>query len=116
MKSYNEKIEKRRDIANIYDSYLKDIKEVSLPPSPKAKSNNFDIYQNYEIQVERRAELQKFLKENGVGTIIQWGGWMLHQFSKLNLVSNAPYAEKMSKRMLLLPMNHILTKEEVIYM
>ena len=115
LKSYNEKIEKRRDIANIYDSYLKDIKEVSLPPSPKAKSNNFDIYQNYEIQVERRAELQKFLKENGVGTIIQWGGWMLHQFSKLNLVSNAPYAEKMSKRMLLLPMNHILTKEEVIY-
>ena len=59
--------------------------------------------------------LKNFLKENGVGSIIQWGGWMLHQFKKLPMKSHAPYAEKMSKRMLLLPMNHMLKDEEVRY-
>ncbi len=115
LKTYRNKIIRRREIAEIYNSNLKSIEDILLPPPPNANSLNFDIYQNYEIQVSKRSELQEFLKKNGVGTIIQWGGWMLHQFKKLNLKSNAPYAEMMSKKMLLLPMNHILTNEEVLY-
>ena len=113
--TYSEKIKRRRELAILYHKKLKDIKHILLPPSPEEKSHHFDIFQNYEIQVPKRQELQDFLKVNGVGTIIQWGGWMLHQFKKLNLKANAPYAEKMSKKMLLLPMHHMLKDEEVIY-
>ena len=46
---------------------------------------------------------------------MQWGGWMVHQFDQLNLKSQCPYAEKMSKKMLLLPMNHFLLDTDVEY-
>ena len=63
---------------------------------PVCTSKHFDIFQNYEIAAPRRDELKEFLASKGVGTLIQWGGWMLHQFDDLNLRSHAPYAEKLS--------------------
>ena len=115
LKSYEEKINRRREIATIYDESLRSKSHIILPPSPSEDSHHFDTYQNYEIQIDERDKIRNYLRENGVGTIIQWGGWMLHQFTKLSLKAKAPYAEKMSKRMLLLPMNHMLKDEEVIY-
>ncbi len=110
-----ERISRRRNIASIYDEMLRDKKDILLPPAPQLNSKYFDTYQNYEIQLDRRDGLRDYLKMNGVGTIVQWGGKMLHQFKKLSLKNEAPYAEKMSKRMLLLPMNHMLEDEEVKY-
>ena len=113
--SFPKRIKRRREIALIYDEMLSDKRDIILPPGPNENSKNFDTYQNYEIQSNKRNDLKDFLKDNGVGTIIQWGGWMLHQFEKLSLKANAPYAEDMSQRMLLLPMNHMLSDEEVRY-
>jgi len=115
LKKYDSYIEKRRKIATLYFSKLNKLNDISLPPPPSNNNVYFDIFQNYEIQVKQRDELKEFLLKNGIGTIIQWGGWMLHQFKDLNLKSDCNYAEEMSKRMLLLPMNHLLSLEQVEY-
>lgn len=115
LKSYDFYINKRRAIASLYHSKLNHIEDILLPPPPTNGGEYFDIFQNYEIQVKERDELREYLLKNGIGTIIQWGGWMIHQFKDLNLKSDHNYAEKMSKRMLLLPINHLLSLEEVEY-
>ena len=89
--------------------------DLILPPPPDEGNINFDIFQNYEIQSSKRDELKQFLKNKNIGTIIQWSGWMLHQFDDLGLKGSAPYAEEMSKRMLLLPMNQYLSVDEIKY-
>ena len=75
----------------------------------------FDVYQNYEIEAERRDELKAYLAENGIGTIIQWGGNAVHQFEKLGFKATLPYIEQLFTRMLMLPMNDSLTDEDIQY-
>jgi len=77
--------------------------------------DHFDVYQNYEIEAEQRDELRAFLKEKGIGTIIQWGGKAVHQFEKLGFKVSLPFVEKMFTRCLMLPMNRSLTGEDVTY-
>ena len=113
LKYYDEAISRRREIASRYHEGLRDIESLILPPPPGSDLNRFDIFQNYEIQSDRRESLRSYLSERGVGTIIQWGGYMLHQFKDLGLRACAPYAEEMSKRYMMLPMHHLLTDEQV---
>ena len=117
LKSYPESINRRRKLANIYHSELSDLDQLILPPPPLENSSNYDIFQNYEIQcpAKKREELINFLKSNKIGTIIQWSGWMLHQFKDLNLKYECHYAEELSKRFLLLPMNNYLSDEQVLF-
>ena len=105
--------ERRRAIARIYDERLRDLEELLLPPGPDGDDARYDVFQNYEVEAERRGELREALAQAGVGTIIQWGGHMIHQFEKLGLRANAPYAEAMSSRYLLLPIHHLLSDDEV---
>lgn len=115
LRHYDENIRRRRAIAARYDERLRDIPQLLLPPGPDADPQRFDIFQNYEIEVEDRDALRQWLTERGVGTILQWGGTMIHQFVDLGLRSNAPYAEAMSARYMMLPMHHLLSDEDVEY-
>lgn len=115
LKTYDEAIARRREIASYYQERLAGLNQLLLPPAPDADPQRFDIFQNYEIQAKDREALREFLSSNGVGTIIQWGGWMLHQFDDLGLVSDAPYAEEMSHCNMMLPMHHMLTTEDISY-
>lgn len=112
---YDEAIARRRSIAQLYQDALGGCKELILPPSPGSDEKRFDIFQNYEIQADNRDLLRAHLSNVGIGTILQWGGWMVHQFDDLALTSDAPYAEEMSKRFMLLPMHHMLSDEDVTY-
>ena len=113
---YSEYLHRRREIASMYQERLGDLNRLQLPPQPDFESNNrFDIYQNYEILAEERDELKKYLHQNNIGTIIQWGGWMIHHFKKLNNNLSAPYSDEYAKKMLLLPMNHFLSNDEIEY-
>lgn len=98
-----------------YNNRLAELDELILPPSPGSDPRRFDIFQNYEIQAQNRDALRNHLAEKGIGTILQWGGWMVHQFNDLGLRSDAPYAEAMSKRFMMLPMHHMLTDEDAGY-
>ena len=75
----------------------------------------FDIFQNYEVQAENRDGLRVWLADRGIGTILQWGGWMIHQFDDLKLRTDAQYAEEMSHRFMMLPMHPLLSDDDVDY-
>ena len=74
-----------------------------------------DVYQNYEITAERRDELKTYLNTRKVGTHIQWGGKLVHQFKRLGFEHALPFSEDLTSRMLMLPMNMSLTNQEVDY-
>ncbi|MBU0472860.1 MAG: DegT/DnrJ/EryC1/StrS family aminotransferase [Bacteroidetes bacterium] len=112
---YKNEIERRREIASIYQTNLGSITEIKLPPSPNSDTIHFDVFQNYEIEAERRDELKKYLFERGIGTIIQWAGKTVHQFKDLKFNVSLPFTENMIAKSLMLPMNTSLTDEDVLY-
>ena len=112
---YADEIGHRRKIAALYQEKLGDLKELVLPPAPDSHPDHYDIFQNCEIEAEHRDELRAYLKEHGVGTLIQWGGKAVHQFEKLGFNVRLPYTERMFTRCLMLPMNRSLSDEDVAY-
>jgi dTDP-4-amino-4,6-dideoxygalactose transaminase len=115
MRIYPQEIERRRALASRYQQGLQGIHELTLPPAPDASPDHFDIYQNYELEAERRDELRAHLEANGVKTIIQWGGKAIHQFHNLGFKVDLPRTTHLFTRCFLLPMNTALTNEEVDY-
>ena len=115
LKSYDKVIQRRREVAKIYQDRLGGIYELQLPAGPVVDGDNFDTYQNYELQAENRNELQKFLKENGIGTLIQWGGTAIHQFTNLGFEQFCPNTDKFFKKCIMLPMNVFISNDDVHY-
>jgi dTDP-4-amino-4,6-dideoxygalactose transaminase len=116
LRYYTGEIERRRQIARIYNERLQTIKELTLPPAPDESGPHFDVFQNYEVEAERRDSLRQYLKENGIGTIIQWNGTPVHQFKKLNLPKyHLPKTDRFFERCFLLPMNTSLSNDDVNY-
>jgi dTDP-4-amino-4,6-dideoxygalactose transaminase len=114
-RDYDETVRRRRSIAALYDSLLSDLAELVLPPGPDADADHFDVYQNYEIEADRRDELRGYLSERGIGTILQWGGTPVHQFKGLGFDVSLPATERFFERCLMLPMNMMVTDDEVRY-
>lgn len=113
---YADEITRRRQIAAKYQERLGHLNQLHLPPAPDANPDYFDVYQNYEIEAEQRDELKVFLKENGVGTLIQWSGQPVHSITSLGFSGTGlPYTEKMFTKCLMIPMNTALTDDDVDY-
>jgi len=113
---YSDEIIRRREIAQIYHDKLSSVSQLLLPPAPNENLDYFDVYQNYELEAERRDELKIFLKDNGVGTLIQWGGQPVHSITSLGFSGKGlPYTEQMFTKCLMIPMNTALTNEDVEY-
>lgn len=110
---YPQAIARRREIASQYHEAFSGIPALRLPPPPVDDGTYFDIYQNYELCTERRDALRKHLAENGVGTIVQWGGFGIHQLHGLGFSGDLPRTDRFFRESLLLPMNHILTDDQV---
>jgi dTDP-4-amino-4,6-dideoxygalactose transaminase len=115
LKRYDAQIARRRDIARRYRARLGNLAEVRLPPGPDDDAEHFDIFQNYEIEAQRRDQLREHLKSRGVGTLVQWGGKAVHQFRKLGFTQSLPYTEELFTRLLMLPMNMSLGDDDVDY-
>ena len=58
----------------IYNNELSSLSELTLIPEPSKKTDNYDVYQNYEISVNQRDKLKKYLERNGIKTLVQWNG------------------------------------------
>lgn len=114
-RDYQSIIDHRRSLAAAYQEQLADLKELVLPPAPDADERHFDVYQNYEIEADRRDELRAYLKEHGIGTLIQWGGKAVHQFERLPVKASLPATERFFQRCLMLPMNMMVTTDDVEY-
>jgi dTDP-4-amino-4,6-dideoxygalactose transaminase len=114
MTYYEEAIARRREIARRYHDALCQFSDVRLPPPPSEWAY-FDIYQNYEICTEKRDDLRKVLAERAVGTIIQWGGFGIHQLKGLGFYQDCKKTDRFFENSMLLPMNHILSDTQVDY-
>jgi len=116
MKTFAQDLERRRAIARIYDAGLREVRELHLPPAPDSDARHHDVFQNYEIESERRDALKAHLEERGVRTIVQFGGKAVHQFANLGFEGvRLPFTERMYQRLLLLPMNTTLTDQDANY-
>jgi dTDP-4-amino-4,6-dideoxygalactose transaminase len=73
------------------------------------------VYQNYELEAERRDELRTYLKDRSIGTLIQWGGKAVHQLERLGLKASLPVTERFFTRCLMLPMNMMVSTEDAEY-
>jgi dTDP-4-amino-4,6-dideoxygalactose transaminase len=115
LRDYGRIVERRQAVAARYQARLGDLSELLLPPAPDADPDHFDVYQNYEIEAERRDELRAHLKAAGVGTLVQWGGKAVHQWQALGYRVSLPRTELLFRRCLMLPMNLTLTDDDVDY-
>ena len=113
---YKDEINRRREIALLYDKNLSSVNEILLPPAPNSDPSYFDVFQNYEIEAERRDQLKLFLNENGIGSLIQWNGQPVHSITSLGFSgSGLPYTENMYEKCLMIPMNTSLKNDEINY-
>ena len=110
---YDSSIARRREIAAMYTEGLNDLAQLVLPPAPNSDPDHYDVFQNYEIEAERRDDLKAFLGERGVGTAIQWAGSPVHAFEGLGFTQKLPYTERLFTRSLLLPLHAFLADEDV---
>jgi dTDP-4-amino-4,6-dideoxygalactose transaminase len=109
---YADAIARRREIAARYHQAFAVIEDLRLPPPPD-DGDYFDIFQNYEMCSSRRDALRQHLADENVGTIVQWGGFGIHQLRGLGFTADLPKTDRFFRESLLLPMNHILTDEQV---
>jgi len=114
LKEYKQTIIRRREIAAIYSHELQNIDSIVLPPPPN-DGDHYDIFQNYEIQSDNRDSLKEYLSKDGIGSLIQWSGKPVHQFTKIGFNQNLPKSDELFKRLLMLPMHPFLKDEEVLY-
>lgn len=113
--NYQQVIDRRRAIATLYQKRLGHLDQLLLPPAPDSDSNHFDVFQNYEIEAERRDQLKAYLADRSVGTLIQWGGKAVHQFRNLGFTKSLPFTEQLFERMLMLPLNMSSTDDDIHY-
>src|ERR1051326_3241426 len=63
LRTYDSVMLRRRHLARLYTERLQDVAEIVLPPAPDSDADHYDIYQNYEIEAERRDHLKQYLKD-----------------------------------------------------
>ena len=110
-------IDKRRKLADVYFEKLKILEEkgmIELPPKYSTNSSNISTFQNFEIKAKSRNELIDYLKINKISTIKQWGGFSIAHFSKLGYnLKDFPSTKSLFDKLLLLPLNHMMSSDEV---
>ena len=115
LRTYDDVMSRRRWIAARYESLLRGVPELHLPPAPDSDPRHFDIYQNYEIEADRRDALKDYLKAHGVGSLIQWGGQPLHKIKALGLMRHLPKTDRVFERCLMLPIHLAMADADVDY-
>jgi dTDP-4-amino-4,6-dideoxygalactose transaminase len=113
LKSYGTTVDRRRALAGTYQERLQPVGQLVLPPGPQDDADHFDVFQNYEIEAERRDELRAFLETRHIGTALPWGGKAVHQWARLGFETCLPVTERLFERVLLLPLNLSLTDHDV---
>lgn len=108
-------LERRREVAAIYDRLLSNVGELRLPPPPEDSTDRYDIFQNYEIEADDRDGLVRHFGEKGVEVMLPWGGKGVHQFKALGLDFELPKTEELFAKALMLPMYAEIEDGDVEY-
>ena len=106
-------IERRREIAGLYQKELTGVPQLKLPLFDG--SQRFDVFQNYVLRAQKRDELYEFLKEKEVETLIK-DPVANHRHSALGLSHfNLPFSEQLTKEVISFPLYPELTNEQIEY-
>lgn len=106
-------LERRREIAALYNEGLSDLPALKLLPPPQARGRYYDVFQNYVISTKKRNELVNHLRENGIEILISWPIPMHHQKALRLNHFELPETEAISREVLSLPMYPELSNEQV---
>lgn len=109
--------ERRRKVAELYDKGLQSIKSITLPllqPLPAL----YHVYHQYTVRTSRRDELQKYLKEKGIDTMVYYPV-PLHRMKVFDGRSRVPgnlnNSEKTASEVLSLPIEPLQREEDTKY-
>lgn len=109
-------IKRRRQIAGLYNLGLSGLKELQLPLPPKENITHYDVFQNYEIEAQRRDALIKHLQRKNIQVAIPWGGKAVHQFTALGFKGVClPKTEALFRKVLMLPIYPELENSQIAY-
>ena len=101
------------------DLYMDDYEYMEINKLPLKDSEDYrHIYHVFVIRCAKRDELEKYLNENGIGTVKHYPIPMHLQeaYKDLNIKEGSlPIAEEISKTVLSIPMYYGMTDEEVNY-
>ena len=110
---FNQELLDREKVAQKYTHALSDYLQ-----TPIIKSNRFSSWAQYTIRVKNRDNLQLILKDCGIPTAIYYPIplYMQECFQYLRYKQgDFPISEKASKEALSLPMNSLLTNDQIEY-
>lgn len=105
-------IERRRELATLYEEGLSGIPQIKTPPPPQ-QGRYFDVYTNYVIRAERRDELVAYLRKRSIEILVSWPIPMHHQKGLGLGRFHLPQTEKISREVLSLPLNTEISNEQV---
>lgn len=103
---------RRKEVAKMYIEGIKN-KKIVLPDTMDYSSNSFHLF---PVLCENRDDFQKYLTENGIGTVIHYPIPPHKQkcYSEFNNM-NLPVTEKIAAQELSIPIGPAITDEEVKY-
>jgi dTDP-4-amino-4,6-dideoxygalactose transaminase len=113
LKQLNEDNAKRIELARLYFKSLKGVGDLILP---RLAENAISVFHIYLIRTEKRDELQVYLGENGIGTMIHYPvpPHLQEAYKDLGFESgDFPIAEEIAQTALSLPLWPGMSKEEV---
>lgn len=103
----------RQEVAALYDKRLAGIADLHLPAVAAGATH---VYHLYVVRTNQRDELQKYLTEQGIGTLIHYPipPHLQEAYRFMNFQAGAfPIAEELAKTCLSLPMWPGMTQEHV---
>jgi len=106
-------IERRREIAMLYEKGLSNLPQIRTPPVPQSQEHYFDAFTNYVVRARERNELAAYLRESGIEILISWPIPMHHQKALGLEHFHLPETERISREVLSLPLYPELSTEEV---
>jgi dTDP-4-amino-4,6-dideoxygalactose transaminase len=115
LKYFNKHIQARQQAAAFYDEHLKSVEGLEIPVRAAYSTHAFH---QYTIKTEKRNELQTFLQQNGIPSMIYYPGAHHLQEAYRYLgykKGDFPISEKLGETVLSLPMHTELTEEQLKY-
>ncbi|GAH67598.1 unnamed protein product, partial [marine sediment metagenome] len=106
-------IERRRELAMLYERGLSDLPQIQTPPPPQSQGRYFDVYTNYVVRAQNRDELVNHLRECSIEVLISWSKPMHHQEALGLGHFHLPETERVSREVVSLPLNTEINNEQV---
>ena len=115
LKYFDKHIQARQKAGAYYDEHLSEIDELQIPTRASYSTHTFH---QYTIRTEKRNELQKFLNEKGIPSMVYYPG-AIHLQEAYRFLGykkgDFPNSEKLAETVLSLPMHTELPEEQLDY-